>query len=272
MRWPALAAVIVASCATAPEDAKRTPPLAPLAPVSQPGPSSEPGSIELGPPWAPPSEWTGPGLPPKQYSLFDVPAGSPLLAYAALDREACEAELRRREIAFERAEPTSGVLAPIRLRSALHGVAAHSIVSPAYRARSRKELIDCRLALSLDDLAAALAERDIVDFEWSSAYRTQAELGCTEKYRGQQHCAALAVDVTRFRKRDGTQLVVARDFHGKLGMLTCGAGEPARNELWSIACDAAGREFQVVLTPNWNADHRDHLHLELTVYDWVLAR
>lgn len=57
---------------------------------------------------------------------------------------------------------------------------------------------------------------------------------------------------------------------GKLGTLTC--ADPARNELWSIACEAAGREFQVVLTPNWNADHRDHLHVELTVHDWVLAR
>src|SRR5262249_2573236 len=189
-----------------------------------------------------------------------------------LDRDACEAELRHREIAFERAEPTAGVLAPIRLRGALHGVAAHSIVSPAYRARSQKELIDCRFALSLDDFAAALAVRDIVEVEWSSAYRTKTELGCTAKYSGQQHCAALAVDVMSFRKRDGRRLVVARDFHGKLGTLTCGPGTPARNELWSIACDAAGREFQVVLTPNWHVDHRDHFHLELTVYDWVPVR
>ena|SRR5213078_4163306 len=140
------------------------------------------------------------------------------------------------------------------------------------RATSTRELIDCRLALSLDDLAVALAARDIVDAEWSSAYRPAAELGCTAKYRGEQHCAALAVAVTSFGKRDGTRLVVARDFHGKIGTLTCGTGEPPRNELWRIACDAAGRQFQVVLTPNWNAEHHAHLHLELTAHDWVLAR
>ncbi|HSR96039.1 MAG TPA: extensin family protein [Kofleriaceae bacterium] len=249
-------------------------PLAPPAPNVSPaaGATQPAGPVELGAPWAPPAEWTGPGIPPKQYSLFDVPAGSPVLGYAAFDRDACEAELRRRDISFDRAKSTAGVLAPIRLRGALHGVAAHSRVSRAHRARSEKELIDCRLALSLNDFAAALAVRDIVELEWSSAYRTKGELGCTEKYRGQQHCAALAVDVTSFRKRDGSRLVVARDFHGKLGTLTCGAGAPVRNELWSIACDAAGREFQVVLTPNWNAEHRDHFHLELTVYDWVLVR
>jgi hypothetical protein len=278
MRWAALAAAIIASCARPPENAKRLPaPFTPIALPASPAPPAPPappasGPVELGPPWAPPSEWTGPGIPPKQYSLFDVPARSPVLAYAAFDRDACEAELRRRDISFDRARPTAGVLAPIRLRGALHGVAAHSSVSPGHRARSAKELIDCRLALSLDDFAAALAVRDIVELEWSSAYRTKGELGCTTKYRGQQHCAALAVDVTSFRKRNGSRLVVARDFQGKLGTLTCGAGEPARNELWSIACDAAGREFQVVLTPNWNAEHRDHFHLELTVYDWVLVR
>ena len=34
----------------------------------------------------------------------------------------------------------------------------------------------------------------------------------------------------------------------------------------------AGRQFQVILTPNWNAEHRNHFHLELTTHDWVLVR
>ena len=64
--------------------------------------------------------------------------------------------------------------------------------------------------------------------------------------------------------------MVERDFHGKIGELTC--REPPKNELWEIACGAAGKQFQVVLTPNWNEEHHNHLHLELTVHDWVLAR
>ena len=46
----------------------------------------------------------------------------------------------------------------------------------------------------------------------------------------------------------------------------------AARELWDIACGAAGKDFLVVLTPNWNAEHRNHLHLELTTHDWVLVR
>jgi hypothetical protein len=226
----------------------------------------------LGEPWLAASEWKGRGTPPKQLSLFDVPPGSPVLAYIALDRDQCEAQLDARHIEFERAEATPGVLAPVRLTGVLHDVSFHSDAAAATGAHARKELLDCRLALALDDFAASLATRDIVDVRWESAYRPESELGCTRKYRGQQHCAALAVDVVSFGKRDGSRLVVERDFHGKIGALTCGTHARPRNELWDIACSAAGQQFQVVLTPNWNADHRNHFHLELTAYDWVLAR
>lgn len=224
--------------------------------------------------WKPASEWHGkPGsIPPKEFSLFDVPKGSPILGYAALDRDACEAELRKRGIGFTRAEDTAGVRAPVRLATPLHGVSFHSHFPPAQRTKSRADLVDCRLALSLDDFGEALAKRDIVDVVILSAYRTKAEYGCTVKYPGEQHCAALAVDVASFGKKDGTRLVVERDFHGAIGSLTCGAGAPPKNELWDIACSAAGKQFHVVLTPNWNSEHKNHFHLELSVHDWLLVR
>jgi hypothetical protein len=218
----------------------------------------------------PASAWQGRGAPPKQFSLFSIPDGSPVLGYAALDRDACEEALKRRGVPFARAEDTAGVRAPVRLTGAIHGVSIHSPLPPADRARSRAELVDCRLALALDDFAAALETRGIVEVTHISAYRSKKEGGCTAKYAGEQHCAALALDVASFTKKDGTKLVVERDFHGRVGLLTC--GESPRNELWEIACAAAGRQFQVVLTPNWNDEHRNHLHLELTVHDWVLAR
>ena len=223
-------------------------------------------------PWMPASAWTGKGVPPKQFSLFAVPERSPVLGYAALERDACEAELGKRSIAFTRAEDTPGVRAPIRLTGSLHEVSVHSMLPPAMRAKARAELIDCRLALALDDFAATLAARGIVEVTHFSAYRSKSEGGCTVKYPGEQHCAALAVDVASFTKKDGTKLVVERDFHGKIGTLTCVNGEqptaqrpPGKNELWDIACHAAGKHFQVVLTPNWNAEHKNHFHLELTV-------
>jgi hypothetical protein len=223
-------------------------------------------------PWMPASAWSGKGVPPKQFSLFEVPEGSPVLGYAALDRDGCEGELRKRGIAFARAEDTPGVRAPVRISGPLHGVAVHSPLPAPQRAKSRTDLVDCRLALSLDDFAATLAPRGIVEVLHLSAYRSKTEGGCTVKYPGEQHCAALAVDVASFGKKDGTRLVVERDFHGKIGSLTCATGAAAPNELWEIACASAGKQFQVVLTPNWNTEHRNHFHLELTVHPWVLAR
>jgi hypothetical protein len=224
------------------------------------------------------SAWTGKGPPPTDYSIFAVPETSPAPGYASLDRDTCEDELKSRHIDFARAEDTSGVRAPIRLEGPLHGVSIHSALPPAARARSHAELVDCRLALSLDDFAAEIAQRGIVEVRLLSAYRTRKESGCTYKYDGEQHCAALAVDVGSFKKSDGTVLVVERDFHGQIGTLTCRGDAhpspptPAATELWDIACRAAGKNFLVVLTPNWNSEHKNHLHLELTTHDWVLVR
>jgi hypothetical protein len=224
------------------------------------------------------STWEGKGPPPTDYSIFAVPQSSPAPGYAALDRDGCEAELQNRHVEFSRGEDTPGVRAPIRLKGPLHGVSIHSTLAPAARPRSRSDLVDCRLALSLDDFAASLSERGIVEVLTLSAYRTRAEWGCTPKYDGEQHCAALAVDVGSFRRRDGSVLNVERDFHGRIGTLTCRADTratpdtPSAKELWDIACGAAGKNFLVVLTPNWNTEHKNHLHLELTTHDWVLVR
>ena len=274
-----LALLLATSCASAKRptagaapDAGRT---AEAAPAATGGEQLElPRPLGIAPlvPWMPASAWTGKGVPPKQFSLFGVPEGSPVLAYAALGRDACEAELTKRSVAFVRAEDVSGVRAPVRLTGPLRGVAVHSPLPPAQRARSRADLIDCRLAVALDDFAAALARRGIVEVVHLSAYRSSKEGGCTAKYPGEQHCAALAVDVASFTRKDGSKLVVERDFHGKVGALTCATGAPPPNELWDIACSAAGKQFQVILTPNWNAEHHNHFHLELTAHDWVLAR
>ncbi len=172
-------------------------------------------------PYAAASAWRGTGVPPKEYSLFDVPERSPVLGYAALDRDACEEALRKRGVPFTRGENIEGVRAPVRLGGALHGVSIHSYLPPAMRGAARADLIDCRLALSLDDFALSLEQRGIVEVVHVSAYRSRKEGGCTAKYAGEQHCAALAVDVTSFTRKDGTKLVVDRDFHGKIGALTC---------------------------------------------------
>ena len=189
---------------------------------------------------------------------------APNLNYGWLDREHCEAELTRRAIEFGEAT-IAGVLEPVRLRGPLHGVAIHA------DGRSVHDVLDCRLALALDDFAELVAQSDVTEIDYTGAYRSKRELGCTAKYDGLQHCGALAIDVTAFKRSDGTTLQIQRDFHGQIGLDTCvdGVGPVKATHdadlLWSFACGAAERAlFNVILTPNWNADHRNHFHLEIT--------
>jgi hypothetical protein len=205
---------------------------------------------------------------------------APNIRYARLDRAACERELARRAIAFSHAPETAGVLTPIWLRGPLHGVAVHSGLPPAKRATSVLEIFDCRLVLALDDFAALAAERGVVEIVHMSAFRSKADGGCTPKYVGKQHCAGLAVDVGTLRRKDGSALSVEKDFHGHIGTATCAAGAAPKLptasalELWDLVCESARRAtFHVILTPNYNAQHKNHFHLEITPdAEWMLIK
>lgn len=198
---------------------------------------------------------------------------APNMHYASLDQATCEAELTHRTIAFARGEPTTGVLAPIRLKGPLHGISIHSALAPAARDKSSMEIFDCRLVLALDDFTVLAAKRDIVEIIHFSAYRSQSSGGCTPKYTGKQHCAALAVDLGTFKRRDGTSLTVEHDFGGKIGLATCGPTAPPNpSELRTLVCDTASRGiFHVMLTPDYNAQHFNHIHVEITPdAEWML--
>jgi hypothetical protein len=86
---------------------------------------------------------------------------------------------------------------------------------------------------------------------------------------GTRHPAGLAIDVGGLRKRDGRWLSVGIHFAGKIGDKTCGEGaqvpeSPEARELRSIVCESADLGiFTYVLTPNYNAAHVDHYHMEI---------
>ncbi|MBX3193303.1 MAG: extensin family protein [Labilithrix sp.] len=219
-----------------------------------------------------PSPYPYPQAPPPQAPTF--------ASYARLDRLSCEAELGRRGIAWARANETPGVLAPVRLRGPLAGVSVHSGLPAAQRERSHNEIVDCRLVLALHDFAAIVASRGVVEMIHMSAYRPQSENGCTPRYVGKQHCAALAIDVGYFKRSDGTTLNVEKDFHGRIGQATCSGyaapqpPTPIASELWGWVCEAARRRiFNVILTPNHDAQHKNHFHLEIMPdAEWMMIK
>jgi hypothetical protein len=201
-----------------------------------------------------------------------VPADAstaPAVRYAGMTGPECLAELARRKIAFTPAAETPGVDAPVRLASALHGVAFKPIhYAPEEAMTADATVVDCRLALALDDFGEKLAARGVSQIGYISAYRRDP----TGKVKaGQRHPAGLAMDVAWIRKGDGATLNVLDDFHGRVGSRTCGpraappspATEAAR-QLREILCEAASeRLFNVLLTPNYDRAHHNHVHLEV---------
>jgi hypothetical protein len=86
---------------------------------------------------------------------------------------------------------------------------------------------------------------------------------------GTRHPAGLAIDVAQLHRRDGRWLSVQHDFHGRIGQRTCGEGAPVpedadARELRALVCGAQELGiFTYVLTPDFNAAHADHFHMEI---------
>lgn len=236
---------------------------------------------------------------------------APAQKYARLSRDEAVEALRARGAIFDEIPAASapGVLAPVRLTSRLGGVFFHDQERESVRVRSPFEILDARLGLGLADFAEILQKHEIDEVVHMSMYRpgVRARIatrkgppglrpgavaqrgGAQPRGRGgdadlpsggqttSRHPAGLAIDVGTLVKKGGERLVVARQFGGRIGAQTCGDKAPGpaaaeARELRAIVCEAAAaRLFTFVLTPNYNAAHRDHFHMEIKAgAPWVL--
>ena len=197
--------------------------------------------------------------------------------YGNLEDVACIVALENRDIPYERyGRHARGVQTPVRLMGALHGVRFQHADQPDWLASARKEIIDCRLLLALDDLADRLARRGFTTVLHYGIYR--GDLPLPKDGRPLHHTAGLAIDVASFVREDGTRLEVRRDWRGRVGERTCDEGEWApgserAEELHGILCELAkDKLFHQVLTPNHDVRHRDHFHLEvMRETEWTMV-
>ncbi|TKD12668.1 hypothetical protein E8A74_02645 [Polyangium fumosum] len=100
-----------------------------------------------------------------------VVEASPAYRYANMTDDEAFAELDRRSLPYVRVEPVPGVRAPIRLTGRLHGVSIHSALPEEQRPMSVFEILDARLALSLDDFTAVLERHEIDELVHYTMYR-----------------------------------------------------------------------------------------------------
>lgn len=129
-------------------------------------------------------------------------------------------------------------------------------------------LVTCGLALALARFESLLEKRALRAFgSRVTRIRQGGTYSCRKmaRFTGMvsEHSYANAIDVYAFTLADGRTISVTRDF-GKTDV------EPTRNEarflreLTRSAFDDG--VFSVVLTPYWDALHRDHFHFDLARY------
>jgi len=152
----------------------------------------------------------------------------------------------------------------MRVDGPLRGV---TFLTPGWK--SKYGVLDCRLALTVDELAEVLAKHDVARVLVGTAYRPGSRLP-RRRRKLSQHGHALAIDVVSFYLNDGTELNIQDDYHGEIGQPSCGPEavltEPTEDaiKLRNLVCDIArARLFHFMLTPNYDAAHHDHLHLDI---------
>lgn len=194
---------------------------------------------------------------------------------AALTDRACLRALSRAAVPFIRVrQGVPGVALPVMVTGPLRGVRVRGSGVPAER-----ELMDCRLAVALARFAPMLRAMRVREIRHISLFRPASPAEVARRPVQTRHPAGLAIDVAALVFDDGRSLDVLHDFHGRRGAAACGPNARVRGgagarALRSVACDAARRGyFNVVLTPNFNRAHRNHLHLEIARdVSWIFVR
>jgi hypothetical protein len=168
-------------------------------------------------------------------------------------------------VAYERLNHARGVETPLRLTGPVRGIQYVQTYRTERDPKAPATILDCRLALAIDDMSQILAKLGVVQVEYLSMYRPG------HMRPGIRHPAGRAIDVATAKLADGTEYSVHHHFFGSIGAQTCGAGaraprrEHAGASFWRAAvCQLdTTRSFNLVLSPNYDWGHRDHLHLEV---------
>lgn len=141
------------------------------------------------------------GSPYLEVPPVDEAKASPAYRYANMTDEQAFAELDRRGIAYEKVGPHGSVRAPIRLSGALHGVDIHGSLPAEQRKDSMFEVLDARLALSIDDFTVILQKHDVVELVHYTMYRPNVPKPGTES----EHTHHEKSDGARTKKKSASK-------------------------------------------------------------------
>ena len=201
-------------------------------------------------------------------ALIDQPVGGGTRAAVIRESAAlqqCMAQLTAARVTFR---PV-----PDRSATATCGLSAGGVLGPDLGTVARMAPGDvemtCRTALalsvwrrqSLEPAAREILGSDVVQIDQMGAYSCRNVNGAAGGRRS-AHARANAFDVGGFRLRDGRRVTVADHWSGD---------SPEARFLRRIR-DEACQVYGTVLSPDYNAAHRDHLHLEVREGSWTMCR
>ena len=162
----------------------------------------------------------------------------------------------------------TGVEDPVTVQLPLNGVGYKAVGA----ASPRTQLYgDCRLVKSLAEAAPFFRERAIAQVTDYGIYNYRCIGGGTppDCPNGiSQHAYAMAIDLAGFTTGDGTYYSVNDDWViDSDSQETCSAPTEEGKDrfLHDLICAIKdARIWNIVLTPNYNAAHRNHFHVDLT--------
>jgi hypothetical protein len=149
-------------------------------------------------------------------------------------------------------------LAPIEASSSACTVDNPVRVSKAEISWNPPGVLACGFAVRLDDFLRETAE-PLARSDLGSGIRSMRQYGaysCRRIARSDklsEHATGLAIDVAGFELANGTFVSVEHDWRGS----------SAKSNFLHEFARAACKRFSVVLTPDYNRDHYNHIHIDI---------
>jgi hypothetical protein len=177
----------------------------------------------------------------------------------------CLRALERGRVPFVSLGEVRGVRTPVVIAGPIRGI---RLLPRA----GRPPLMDCELARALVTMGPTLRKLRVTGLSFSGAYDYRTR---RDSSKLSAHAAGLAIDVHALQTTSGA-IDVARDYArnqrrwrdlrpGPGALTRCVGGQSRRGGrlLRRLACSLKLDDgIRVILTPDDNADHRDHLHIE----------
>lgn len=199
--------------------------------------------------------------------MFRLGIAVALIAASAGEAKADDGDLSCREaltelgVSFESAK-RRGVRDGVSLSGKIGGVLYRSY------SKDKKLVIDCSLAVSLALSAPYFAANGITEVRYSSAYQRRYIRGTK---RLSSHSFGLSIDLHTFRGAEVGKLTIRDDYEQGLGDNVDCVGDPLTEGglvLRRVWCQLSRSElFRIILDPDFDADHYNHLHVEALPWD-----